>query len=123
MQIDEPRFSISLKVRDSECDMQGIVNNSVYMTYLEHARHECLDEMGLNFKSLIDKGIYLVALKAELDYKKSLISGQSFTVRCKIIIESKLKIKFIQEIINDNQECVLSGTLTAAFIDKALDSL
>lgn len=31
-------FRIDLKVRDYECDLQGIVNNGVYFNYLEHAR-------------------------------------------------------------------------------------
>ena len=30
-------FSLSLKVRDNECDVQGIVNNAIYQHYLEHA--------------------------------------------------------------------------------------
>ncbi|MBU2223338.1 MAG: acyl-CoA thioesterase, partial [Gammaproteobacteria bacterium] len=30
-------FSVDFKVRDYECDMQGIVNNAVYFNYLEHA--------------------------------------------------------------------------------------
>lgn len=111
-------FTLAFKVRDYECDMQGIVNNAVYMNYLEHARHEYLDNIGFNFKVLLDKGIYLVAIKAELEYKKMLISGQNFIVSAKMQIESKLKVKFYQEIINDKQELVLLGMMTAAILDK-----
>ena len=45
-------FSLNLKVRDYECDMQGIVNNAVYQRYLEHARHECLLSRGLSFAEM-----------------------------------------------------------------------
>ncbi|MBS0286973.1 MAG: acyl-CoA thioesterase [Proteobacteria bacterium] len=111
-------FKIDLKVRDYECDMQGIVNNTVYMHYLEHARHEFLKHHGLNWKALIDRGIYLVAIKAEIEYKKSLSFGQTFSVTCKLRQESKLKIKFEQEIFNEKNECLLTGSMIAAFIDK-----
>lgn len=29
-------FTAGMSVRDYECDMQGIVNNSVYQNYLEY---------------------------------------------------------------------------------------
>lgn len=31
-------FSIEMEARDYELDLQGIVNNSVYQNYIEHAR-------------------------------------------------------------------------------------
>ena len=31
-------FSIDLKVRDYECDLQGVVNNANYQHYMEHTR-------------------------------------------------------------------------------------
>ena len=39
--MDQPRYlhEHSFEVRDYECDLQGVVNNAVYMHYLEHARH------------------------------------------------------------------------------------
>ncbi len=115
---NEETFSISMQVRDYECDMQGIVNNTVYMHYLEHARHEFLNKCGLNWKKLIDSGIYLVALSAEIEYKKPLVPGDTFTVTCKMTLDSRFKIKFIHEIFNVNRAVVLKGTMTAAFIDK-----
>ena len=87
---------IELKVRDYECDMQGIVNNAVYQNYLEHARHEYLIERGFNFVDITQAGIHLVVLRAELDYKRPLKAGQCFTVVSELERISKLKFCFNQ---------------------------
>lgn len=114
----QDKFSISFKVRDYECDMQGIVNNAVYLNYLEHARHEFLESVGLSFKRLTEQGIFLVALKAEQLYKKSLVTGQSFHVTCEMIPESKFKVRFNQEIYDEKDDLVLQASLVAGAIDQ-----
>lgn len=112
-------FTLAFKVRDYECDMQGIVNNAVYLNYLEHTRHEFLDSIGLNFKSLIQRGIYLVAMESQQKYRKSLESGDDFTVSCYMMLESKLRIKFIQEIHHFEKGLVLQSSLIGVAIDSS----
>jgi acyl-CoA thioester hydrolase len=68
---DQSVFSVSFKVRDYELDMQGIVNNSVYFNYLEHARHEYLITKGVDVAALAKEGINLVLVRSEIDYKAS----------------------------------------------------
>jgi len=45
-------YQLEFKVRDYECDLQGIVNNSVYQNYLEHTRHEFLLDNNVSFDLL-----------------------------------------------------------------------
>ena len=39
MNLDKYIFTHEMKVRDYECDLQGIVNNANYQHYMEHSRH------------------------------------------------------------------------------------
>lgn len=43
------QYKLDFEVRDYECDMSNIVNNSVYLNYLEHTRHKFLKSMGIDF--------------------------------------------------------------------------
>lgn len=108
-------YQLQMSVRDYECDMQGVVNNAVYQNYLEHARHEFLKLHGLDFAALTRAGINLVVVRAELDYKGSLTSGDAFTVSTSLVQQSRLKFAFRQVITRDRDskvmlEALITGT-------------
>ncbi|MES2675793.1 MAG: acyl-CoA thioesterase [Pseudomonadota bacterium] len=87
-----------MDVRDYECDMAGVVNNSVYLNYLEHARHTMLKAGGIDFADLARQHIGLVVTRAEVDYVRSLVSGNQFVVKTIIRRVSKLRFEFSQDI-------------------------
>lgn len=90
-------FEYEMKVRDYECDMQGIVNNANYQHYLEHSRHEFLLTAGTSFIEMRDKGIDPVVSKIEINYKQPLRSGDTFV--CKLYIRREgIKFVFYQDI-------------------------
>ena len=45
-------FRTEMHVRDYELDIQSIVNNSVYQNYLEHARHEYIENDWYRFQGI-----------------------------------------------------------------------
>lgn len=110
-------FTVDFEVRDYECDMQGIVNNSVYLNYYEHARHKFLHANNLDFKEFTDRGIHLVLIRVEMDYLYSLSSGKKFSVSVKYNRISKLKCMFEQEIFLSDRP-----VSRAKFYAVALDS-
>ena len=71
------RFQLEFEVCDYECDLQGIVNNAVYLNYLEHTRHTFLKNIGLDFAELHQRGLDLVMVRCELDYRYPLRSGSN----------------------------------------------
>lgn len=106
-------FELEFKVRDYECDLQGIVNNSVYQNYLEHTRHEFLNSIGLDFADLFKRGIVAVVARADLSYKTPLKSGDHFVVKLRVENEG-VKYIFHQDVFRlpDNKLC-LKGIITS----------
>ena len=106
MNLDDYKFTHEMKVRDYECDLQGIVNNANYQHYMEHSRHELLDSLGVNFGKLHEDGIDAMVAKITIEYKIPLRSGDKFVVG--INLERKgPKIIFYQDIyrISDGKLC------------------
>ncbi len=111
-------FTVDFKVRDYECDLQGIVNNSVYFNYLEHARHEFLHAHGVDFAQLAKDKINLVVMRSEMDYKQSLLPGDEFYVTVEPQRISRLKFAFKQTLIRKHDERIM---LNALVIGTALN--
>ena len=103
-------FEIEMRVRDYECDLQGIVNNAVYQNYLEHARHEFLHSVGLDFSRLCADGIDAVVTHIEMDYKLSLKPRDVFVVKVGMHKQGRVRFVFDQAIIRKSDgELVLKA--------------
>ena len=107
MAIEKPySYEIEIKVRDYECDAQGIVNNANYQHYFEHARHEFLEHAGCSFGKMREGGIEPVVAKIEINYKNSLHGGEWFV--CKLYMRREgVRFVFYQDIfrVSDGALC------------------
>ena len=119
MPAQPPDFTLTLDVRDYECDLQGIVNNAIYQHYLEHARHQYLQSLGLSFARFHEQGHDLVLTRAEIDYKTPLRSGDRFTVELRVERESRLRFCFVQDIFRESDGAhVLHGRLIGTSLSR-----
>lgn len=91
-------YELEMKVRDYECDLQGIVNNANYLHYLEHTRHEFLTSLDVSFAKLHAEGIDPVVARVNMAFKSSLCSDDWLISRLNVKKEG-LKYVFCQDIL------------------------
>jgi len=90
-------YELQMKVRDYECDLQGIVNNANYQHYIEHTRHEFLLSRGVSFAELHEQGTDAVVARLNMQFKTPLKSGDEFV--CKLNLKKDgIKYVFYQDI-------------------------
>jgi acyl-CoA thioester hydrolase len=114
-------FELLFKVRDYECDIQGIVNNAVYQNYLEHTRHEYILNAGLNFMDLHNRGIDAVVARLQMDFKSPLRSGDEFV--CKLYVQKEgIRYVFYQDIfrLSDNVRCIKAKVEVVTIVNGSL---
>lgn len=112
-------FEKDFEVRDCECDMADGVNNSVYLNYFEHARHSMLKQAGIDFAELARKKIGLVVARVEIDFKRSLVSGDKFVVKTIVRRTSRLRFEFDQKIYRTpDQTLMVAAKITGTPIDE-----
>jgi acyl-CoA thioester hydrolase len=113
------RFRLDLKVRDYECDMQGIVNNAIYQNYLEHCRHEFLLSVGIDFTRLTREKVFLVVVRAELDYKAPLRGGDAFWIGLNLERVSPVRFAFLQDVYRSaDQRLALSARTIGTAVNE-----
>jgi YbgC/YbaW family acyl-CoA thioester hydrolase len=95
-----------LKVRSYDLDSYGHVNNAVYLNYLEEARCDYLEQLGLSFSNFHEWKTFAIVVSAEIVYKSpakfndvldirgafSDIKRSSFTINYELINETAAKL-------------------------------
>ena len=111
-------YKLEMKVRDYECDIQGVVNNANYRHYLEATRHEWLSANGLSFRKWHDEGIETMVSEINIKYKASL-RGQEEFISCLNLHRDGARFVFDQDIYrkDDMRLCVSAQVSTICVID------
>ena len=106
-----PIFELKLKVRDYECDIQGIVNNANYQHYTEHTRNEYIRSRGMAFDELHHRGIDKTPLRP----------GDEFLSQLSVRKEG-IKYIFEQQLLRipDRQLCLKATTTVVAIVNGRL---
>ena len=104
-------YELKMKVRDYECDLQGIVNNANYQHYIEHTRHEFLSATGISFAQLHTEGIDPVVARLNVAFKTPLKSGDEFVSKLYLKKEG-IKYVFYQDIFRlPDMKVVIKATV------------
>ncbi|MBR5542022.1 MAG: acyl-CoA thioesterase [Bacteroides sp.] len=131
--MDKYIYELKMKVRDYECDLQGIVNNANYQHYLEHTRHEFLTSAGMSFARLHEEGVDPVVARLTMSFKTPLRSGDEFISKLYLKKEG-IKYVFYQDIFRASDMkiiikatvetvCIINGRLSnSSIFDQAFDS-
>lgn len=109
-------FELRMKVRDYECDLQGIANNANYQHYIEHTRHEFLLSRGISFAALHEQGIDAVVARLNMAFKQPLRSGDEFISRL-ALRKDGLRYVFQQDIYRyPDEKPVIKATVDAVCV-------
>ena len=114
-------YELKMKVRDYECDLEGIVNNANYQHYMEHTRHEFLLQAGISFADMHSRGIDAVVARITIAYKSPLRSRDEF-LSCLNVRQEGIRYVFHQDIYRvSDMKLVARGKVdTVCLVDGKL---
>lgn len=107
-----------MRVRDYEVDSQGIVNNAVYLHYLEHTRHEFCRSAGTSFRAMQKQGIDPVLRNVNITYLHPLHLGEEM-VSCINLRRQGARFVFMQDIFTlPDRRPVVSAQVTVVCLEN-----
>ena len=106
-----------MRVRDYEVDSQGIVNNAIYLHYLEHTRHEFCREAGTSFREMQQQGVDPVIRRVDIEYFTPLTLGQEM-VSCLALRREGARFVFIQDIYTPDGRPVVKAECTVVCLEN-----
>jgi len=118
MNEDKYFFTLEIAVRDYELDSEGIVNNAIYLHYLEHTRHAFVKQEGIPFGNMTSDGLVPVVRRMTIDYHTPLHSGDVMLSRLWVEREGARFI-FYQDIFKrDGGDLVVRAVVTIVCMEK-----
>jgi acyl-CoA thioester hydrolase len=114
--VSEP-FSVPVTVRGYETDVQGHLNQSVYLNYGEHARWSLLHAAGISQARLVGQGVGPVALETTIRFRRELLAGDEVEVTCVFVFGEGKTFRVEQTIRKTDGTVAAEITAVGGLID------
>ena len=107
---------IAIRVRYAETDRMGFLHHAQYFVYFEEGRTELLRAQGKTYKSIEDRGYFLVIAKIEAKFRSPIHYDDQ--IRLKTILQriTPVRIEHRYEMYRGDELCA-EGSSTLACVD------
>ena len=109
----------TVKVRYAETDQMGVVHHANYAVYLELARIDWLEDIGISYKKMEEDGIMLPVYGMQFSFLKPALFDDTLTIETSLKKVPRASIVFDYEIYNQNQELLTKAETTLVFVDMS----
>lgn len=107
-----------LRVRYSECDLQGVVFNANYLEYFDTSLNELMRTACGSYRAVLDRGVDVVVAEAQLRYRASARFEELLDLEIEVARLGTTSITTNHRISRDGTELV-DGMLRHVVIDLA----
>ena len=73
-------------------DHAGVLWHGSYLNFLEEARIDALDQLGLSYSKLSEKGFEIPVISIQIRYKISFIHGEKVLLKSQFKLENKIRL-------------------------------
>lgn len=108
---------LPIRVRYAETDQMGIVHHANYFVYFEMGRTEMLRSTGLDYRSIEEKGFYLVVAKVSCSFRSPAKYDDLLNLRTSIKRVTPVRIEHLYKLTR-GRDTIAEGESTLACVDQ-----
>ena len=108
----------TIAVRYAETDQMGVVYHGNYLVWLEIARTNLMEELGLPYAQMEAAGVYSPVIDIHLSYKASMTYGQVATVKTWIGEYNGFRVTYRYEVFNEDGKLCVTADSTHVCVSK-----
>lgn len=107
-----------VKVRYAETDQMGVVYHGNYAQYLEIARIDWLEALGVSYKKMEEEGVMLPVYELKIRFKRSAKFDDTLRIETTLLKKPGVRIEFSYKIFNESEELLTEAETTLIFMDS-----
>ena len=106
-----------VKVRYAETDQMGVVHHANYAIYLELARINWLENLGISYKKMEESGVMLPVYDMRFSFLKPAYFDDTLCVKIELRKQPGASIIFDYKITNEEGVLLTKAETTLVFVD------
>ena len=109
-----------LKIRHYEADAYGHVNHANFVHYLEVARLEALESLGISLQEMRRQGYLIVATDLSVKFHAPAVPGEMLEILTRIRELGNVRSVWVQEMREaESQRLVVTAEVTGVFVTES----
>ena len=92
MSLRNNQWKLIKTVLPQHTDHAGVMWHGSYLNFLEEGRIDALDQLGLSYSKLSEKGFEIPVISIQLRYKISFIHGEKVLLMSQFKLENKIRL-------------------------------
>ena len=104
-------------------DHAGVMWHGSYLNFLEEGRIDALDQLGLSYSKLSEKGFEIPVISIQLRYKISFIHGEKVLLKSQFKLENKIRLNCKTLFLKSNGAIGAEAIIGLVVVRKINDSI
>ena len=117
------KWELTKIVLPQHTDHSGVMWHGSYLNFLEEARIDSLDKLGISYSELSKKGFEIPVISLQIKYKISFFHGEKVLLRSQFKLKSKIRLSCKTLFLKSNGDIGAEAMIGLVVVRKINDSI